>query len=66
MRLERADLLQIYYLMRLTRAMEDRTRTLFLQEKGCRWRLHGAGTRGHNCRGGNDAARWRLHSSAAP
>lgn len=31
MRLERADLLQIYYLMRLTRAMEDRTRTLFLQ-----------------------------------
>jgi TPP-dependent pyruvate/acetoin dehydrogenase alpha subunit len=33
MRLERADLLQIYYLMRLTRAMEDRTRTLFLQGK---------------------------------
>jgi TPP-dependent pyruvate/acetoin dehydrogenase alpha subunit len=31
MRLERADLLQIYHLMRLTRAMEDRTRTLFLQ-----------------------------------
>src|SRR5206468_11099995 len=31
MRLEGADLLQIYYLMRLTRAMEDRTRTLFLQ-----------------------------------
>ena len=31
MRLERANLLQIYYLMRLTRAMEDRTRTLFLQ-----------------------------------
>ena len=31
MRLERADLLQIYYFMRLTRAMEDRTRTLFLQ-----------------------------------
>jgi TPP-dependent pyruvate/acetoin dehydrogenase alpha subunit len=31
MRLERADLLQIYYLMRLTRAMEERTRTLFLQ-----------------------------------
>ena len=31
MRLERAHLLQIYYLMRLTRAMEDRTRTLFLQ-----------------------------------
>jgi len=31
MRLERADLLQIYYLMRLTRAMEDRTRMLFLQ-----------------------------------
>ena len=31
MQLERADLLQIYYLMRLTRAMEDRTRTLFLQ-----------------------------------
>src|SRR5258706_1819929 len=31
MRLERADLLQIYCLMRLTRAMEDRTRTLFLQ-----------------------------------
>ncbi len=31
MRLGRADLLQIYYLMRLTRAMEDRTRTLFLQ-----------------------------------
>jgi len=31
MRLERADLLQIYYLMRLTRVMEDRTRTLFLQ-----------------------------------
>jgi TPP-dependent pyruvate/acetoin dehydrogenase alpha subunit len=31
MRLERADLLQIYYLMRLTRAMEDRTRTLFFQ-----------------------------------
>src|SRR5579875_1355423 len=29
---ERADLLlQIYYYMRLTRAMEDRTRTLFLQ-----------------------------------
>ena len=33
MRLERADLLQIYYFMRLTRAMEDRTRTLFLQGK---------------------------------
>src|SRR5712692_4237002 len=31
MRLERANLLQIYYLMRLTRVMEDRTRTLFLQ-----------------------------------
>ncbi len=31
MGLERADLLQIYYLMRLTRAIEDRTRTLFLQ-----------------------------------
>ena len=31
MRLERADLLQIYYVMRLTRAMEDRTRKLFLQ-----------------------------------
>src|SRR5438874_10358020 len=31
MRLERVDLLQIYYLMRLTRAMEDRTRMLFLQ-----------------------------------
>src|SRR3989440_7828805 len=31
MRLEQADLLQIYYFMRLTRAMEDRTRTLFLQ-----------------------------------
>ena len=31
MQLERATLLQIYYLMRLTRAMEDRTRTLFLQ-----------------------------------
>ena len=33
MRLERADLLQIYYFMRLTRAVEDRTRTLFLQGK---------------------------------
>lgn len=33
MGLERADLLQIYYNMRLTRAMEDRTRTLFLQGK---------------------------------
>src|SRR5438270_13510816 len=31
MQLERADLLQIYYLMRLTRAVDDRTRTLFLQ-----------------------------------
>src|SRR5437588_169608 len=31
MRLEQADLLQIYYFMRLTRALEDRTRTLFLQ-----------------------------------
>src|SRR5438034_11829983 len=31
MRLERAELLQIYYFMRLTRAMEDRIRTLFLQ-----------------------------------
>lgn len=31
MQLERANLLQIYYLMRLTRAIEDRTRTLFLQ-----------------------------------
>ena len=31
MRLEQADLLQLYYLMRLTRAMEDRTRMLFLQ-----------------------------------
>lgn len=29
--MQRDDLLQIYYLMRLTRAMEDRTRTLFLQ-----------------------------------
>ncbi len=28
---ERADLLQIYHFMRLTRALEDRTRTLFLQ-----------------------------------
>jgi TPP-dependent pyruvate/acetoin dehydrogenase alpha subunit len=28
---ERANLLQIYYYMRLTRALEDRTRTLFLQ-----------------------------------
>ncbi len=28
---EREDLLHIYYFMRLTRAMEDRTRTLFLQ-----------------------------------
>src|SRR5579872_3124687 len=27
----RANLLQVYYFMRLTRAMEDRTRTLFLQ-----------------------------------
>lgn len=33
MGLERADLLQIYYYMRLTRVMEDRTRTLFLQGK---------------------------------
>jgi TPP-dependent pyruvate/acetoin dehydrogenase alpha subunit len=33
MRLERADLLQIYYFMRLTRAMEERTRRLFLQGK---------------------------------
>src|SRR5207237_3157464 len=31
MGLERAGLLQLYYFMRLTRAMEDRTRTLFLQ-----------------------------------
>ncbi|HYK84406.1 MAG TPA: thiamine pyrophosphate-dependent dehydrogenase E1 component subunit alpha [Ktedonobacteraceae bacterium] len=31
MELERANLLQVYYYMRLTRAMEDRTRTLFLQ-----------------------------------
>lgn len=31
MELERADLLQIYYFMCLTRAIEDRTRTLFLQ-----------------------------------
>jgi TPP-dependent pyruvate/acetoin dehydrogenase alpha subunit len=31
MELERANLLQVYYFMRLTRAMEDRTRTLFLQ-----------------------------------
>ena len=31
MGLERDDLLQIDYFMRLTRAMEDRTRTLFLQ-----------------------------------
>ena len=31
MGLERDDLLEIYYFMRLTRAMEDRTRTLFLQ-----------------------------------
>jgi len=31
MRLERADLLQIYYFMRLTRTVEDRTRRLFLQ-----------------------------------
>ncbi len=33
MGLERATLLQIYYYMRLTRVMEDRTRTLFLQGK---------------------------------
>jgi TPP-dependent pyruvate/acetoin dehydrogenase alpha subunit len=33
MEMERVDLLQIYYLMRLTREMEDRTRTLFLQGK---------------------------------
>ena len=31
MELGRADLLQIYYFMRLTRAIEDRVRTLFLQ-----------------------------------
>src|SRR6266480_6249109 len=31
MELGRADLLQIYYFMRLTRALEDRVRTLFLQ-----------------------------------
>ncbi|HEY1351753.1 MAG TPA: thiamine pyrophosphate-dependent dehydrogenase E1 component subunit alpha [Ktedonobacteraceae bacterium] len=31
MEMERVDLLQIYYFMRLTREMEDRTRTLFLQ-----------------------------------
>ncbi len=31
MELGRADLLQIYYYMRLTRAMEERLRTLFLQ-----------------------------------
>ncbi|HZU67139.1 MAG TPA: thiamine pyrophosphate-dependent dehydrogenase E1 component subunit alpha [Ktedonobacteraceae bacterium] len=31
MGLGREDLLQVYYFMRLTRAMEDRTRTLFLQ-----------------------------------
>jgi len=31
MRLEQAELLQTYYFMRLTRAIEDRTRTLFLQ-----------------------------------
>ena len=28
---DREDLLQVYYYMRLTRAIEDRTRTLFLQ-----------------------------------
>jgi TPP-dependent pyruvate/acetoin dehydrogenase alpha subunit len=33
MEMERADLLQIYYFMRLTREMEDRTRILFLQGK---------------------------------
>lgn len=33
MEMERADLLQIYYFMRLTREMEDRTRKLFLQGK---------------------------------
>jgi TPP-dependent pyruvate/acetoin dehydrogenase alpha subunit len=33
MRLERDYLLQISYFMRLTRAVEDRTRTLFLQGK---------------------------------
>ena len=31
MEMERANLLQIYYFMRLTREMEDRTRKLFLQ-----------------------------------
>src|SRR5712691_4375099 len=31
MRLEQAELLQTYFFMRLTRAIEDRTRTLFLQ-----------------------------------
>lgn len=31
--MERVDLLQIYYFMRLTREMEDRTRKLFLQGK---------------------------------
>jgi TPP-dependent pyruvate/acetoin dehydrogenase alpha subunit len=33
MEMERADLLQIYFFMRLTREMEDRTRKLFLQGK---------------------------------
>ncbi|HEY0754224.1 MAG TPA: thiamine pyrophosphate-dependent dehydrogenase E1 component subunit alpha [Ktedonobacteraceae bacterium] len=33
MEMERADLLQIYYFMRLTREMEDRIRKLFLQGK---------------------------------
>ncbi len=32
-KVEQADLLQIYYFMRLTREMEDRTRKLFLQGK---------------------------------
>jgi TPP-dependent pyruvate/acetoin dehydrogenase alpha subunit len=33
MEMQRAELLQIYYFMRLTREMEDRTRKLFLQGK---------------------------------
>jgi TPP-dependent pyruvate/acetoin dehydrogenase alpha subunit len=33
MEMQRVDLLQIYYFMRLTREMEDRTRKLFLQGK---------------------------------
>src|SRR5713101_3940101 len=47
------------------RAGRPHAHALFAGARGWR-RLYRAGTRGHHRRGGDDAARWRHHLTAAP